>query len=135
MDALQGKRIFVVEDNLENRVVYQMIFAAQGATCEFERWGGQTIAKLKAFSPVDLIILDLRLPKGFTGYEIYDQIREIPDLASVPIVAVSASDASVAIPKTRNKGFSSFIAKPIDSTLFPEQLANILMGQSIWYEG
>ena len=28
---LQGKRIFIVEDNLENRVVFEVLLAEQGA--------------------------------------------------------------------------------------------------------
>jgi two-component system cell cycle response regulator DivK len=112
-----------------------MIFLRHHAVCEFERWGGQTIQRLKMFKPVDLIILDLMLPKGITGYDIYDQIRMMPDFASVPIIAVSASDASVAIPKTREKGFSGFIAKPIDSLIFPQQIGKILEGEAVWHEG
>ena len=31
---LRGKRIFVVEDNVDNRVIYQLLFTREGAAVE-----------------------------------------------------------------------------------------------------
>lgn len=129
---LKGKRIFVVEDNIENRVVYQMIFMREGVSYDFERWGSDTLWKLEHFKPVDLIILDLMLPRGASGYEIFSDIRTLPNFDHVPIVAVSSSDPSEAIPKARQLGFCGYIAKPIDQARFPEQLRRILDGEAIW---
>jgi CheY-like chemotaxis protein len=134
MKPLQGKRIFVVEDNVENRVVYQIFFTHECAVFEFERWGAQTIVQMKRFKPIDLIILDLMLPRGLTGYHLFDQIRAQPEFADVPVIAISAADPSIAIPKVREKGFAGFIAKPIDGTRFAEQLRRILAGESLWVE-
>jgi len=131
---LQGKRIFVVEDNLENRIVYQMVFIREGVTADFERWGPEAVPKLKGFKPVDLIILDLMLTRGASGFTIFDQIRALPEFNGVPIIAVSAADPSEAIFQTRQKGFSGYIAKPIDQTMFPGQLCRIMQGESIWSE-
>jgi len=50
-------------------------------------------------------------------------------------VAVSAMDPSVAIPQARQKGFSGFIAKPIDNRLFPQQIAQIIEGEQVWSIG
>lgn len=133
--SLQDKRIFVVEDNVENRVVYQMIFIREGVTVEFERWGPDAVNKLKRFQPVDLIILDLMLTRGATGYSIFEEIRKLPAFANVPVVAVSSADPSEAIAKTRRLGFSGYIAKPIDQAQFPKQLEELLKGNAIWDEG
>jgi two-component system, cell cycle response regulator DivK len=132
---LEGKRIFVVEDNVENRIVYQLIFVREGASCDFERWGPQAVERLKHFKPVDLIILDLALARGVTGYGIYSEIRALPEFDGVPILAVSATDAAQAIPKTRAQGFSGYIAKPIKQTKFAEQLKRVIDGEAIWDEG
>ena len=79
--------------------------------------------------------LDLMLKDNVSGFDLYDEIRSLPKYADVPIVAVSAIDPSIAIPKTRAKGFSGFIAKPIDSHLFAKQIAALLEGEQIWYAG
>ena len=83
---------------------------------------------------VHLILLDLMLPGGVSGYNVYDQIRGLELYKTVPIVAVRASDPSVAVPLTREKGFNSFISKPIDINLFPHQMARVIEGEQIWSE-
>lgn len=135
MSLLENKRIFIVEDNLQNRVVFQILLNAQGARVEFDRWGRDTMSRLQGFEPVDLIILDLMLGSGVSGYEIFDQIRSFPHFARTPIIAVSAADPAVALPRTQAQGFNGFIAKPLDDTQFADQLVDILADKPVWYAG
>jgi CheY-like chemotaxis protein len=130
---LKGKHIFIVEDNLTNRVVFQMSLVVEGAKVDFERWGRDTISQLQSYSQIDLIILDLMLPNGVSGYDIFTEIRTHREFDHIPIVAVSATESAVAIPKTQEMGFSGFIAKPIHESLFPRQLVQILNKEKIWY--
>lgn len=132
---LKDKRIFIIEDNLENRIILRLVLHRHGAQVEFERWGHDVRPRLEAVQPIDIILLDLMFPNGVTGYDIFDRLRQIPSLAQVPIVAVSAADASVALPRCRAKGFNGFIAKPVDDELFPIQVANVIAGQPVWHGG
>jgi hypothetical protein len=34
---LKGKRVFIVEDNLENRIVFEVLLVEQGAVIAYER--------------------------------------------------------------------------------------------------
>ncbi|MBI5957689.1 MAG: response regulator [Chloroflexi bacterium] len=129
---LQGKRIFIVEDNLENRVITELLLREHGAELAFDRWGRDAIRKLQAFAPVDIILLDLNFPKGVSGFDIYDEIRRIETFAHIPIVAVSATDASQAVPSAKAKGFAGFIGKPLDFNQFPIQVARVLSGEEVW---
>ncbi len=134
MMLLQGNRIFYIEDDLKNRALTMMILEQAGARVGFERWGQKdAIARLTAFLPVDLILLDLMFPRNVTGYDVFDAICREPLLADIPIVAVSASDPEIEIPKTREKGFAGFISKPIDLRLFPKQVASFINGEHIGY--
>lgn len=132
LDILQGKRVFIIEDNLQNRSIMQLILEQFDVRVAFERWGTQYLRRMEAFSPVDVILLDLMFPGGITGYQIFDQIKLVPAFERTPVVAVSAKDPSVAVPATRDKGFSGFIQKPIDMDRFPRQIARILHNQSVW---
>ncbi len=133
---LYGKRIFIVEDNVQNRVVFQMLLKKQGADVDFERWGQDTVFRLKNAARVDIVLLDLMLAEGVSGFDLYNDIRDqIPELAAIPIVAVSAMEPAIAIPKAQAMGFSGFIAKPINGQIFAEQLANVLNGETVWYTG
>lgn len=130
---LKGKRIFVVEDNLQNRIIFQKILASSGASVEFERWGKDAAKELQYMKNVDLIILDLMLHGGVSGYDIFNELRALPEFDDIPIIAVSASEPAFAIPQTRKMGFSGFIGKPISKQLFPQQLNQILNGEEVWY--
>src|SRR5260221_12966296 len=120
---LKGKTIFIVEDNLQNRVVFQMALVRHGARVEFERHGCEALIRLKNTLNVDLIVLDLMLAEGISGFDIFEQIRLLPKYSDIPIIAVSAMEPSLAIPMARSKGFYGFVAKPIDSQIFPQQIA------------
>ncbi|MBK8033327.1 MAG: response regulator [Anaerolineae bacterium] len=132
---LKDKHIFIVEDNVQNRVIFQITLMKHGAVVEFERWGKDVPFHLERLAKIDLIILDLSLPKQVSGFNIFDEIRLVPEFKDVPIIAVSAMDPAIAIPEARIRGFSGFIAKPIEAHLFPEQVARVINGEEVWYVG
>lgn len=134
MKVLQGKHIFIVEDDPLNRLVFRLALNKAGASVEFDACGNNTLSLLQTISGVDMILLDLMLPRGQSGYDLYQVIRTLPLRATTPIVAVSAIDPGRAITRTRAMGFQGFIPKPIDSETFPYQLAQILQGVSLWEE-
>jgi CheY-like chemotaxis protein len=130
--SISNKRIFIIVDDHSNRAIMQVLLEKHGAHVAFERWGREVIQRLRAFAPIDIILLDLMFPNNVTGYDIFDEIRTIAEFNHIPIVAVSASDASQSISLTRKKGFAGFIAKPIDFFRFPEQIDAVLRGEQIW---
>lgn len=132
---LTGKRIFIVEDNSHNRVVYRVVLTKNGAQVDFNNWGRDTLDQMYNFGKIDLIILDLMLPRGTSGFDVLKEIRQTKQYKDIPIVAVSAAEPAFAIPQSQQLGFDGFIAKPIDDELFVDQLQSILDGQPVWYAG
>lgn len=132
-DLLKGKRILYIEDDARNRSVVQIILQHAGAVVEFERWGfpETAIPKINDFRP-NLILLDLMFPANVSGYDVYDALRDVPALQHIPVVAVSASDPSVEIPKAQAKGLKGFIGKPINIEHFAEYLVRVLNGETVW---
>lgn len=129
---LKGKRVFIIEDKLSNLAIMQLFLEQHGAVIDYERWGIDTLRRLHNFKPVDLILLDLMFPNGVTGYDVFEIIRSDEAFARVPIAAVSASESSVAIRKTKEQGFSGFIAKPIEYDNFPLRIASLIAGEQVW---
>jgi CheY-like chemotaxis protein len=129
---LKDKRIFMVEDNVGNKAINEMLLQQAGAVTAQNRTGKDVGSLIKAFMPVHAILLDLMLPNGLTGYDVFDQIRTIPELAGIPIIAVTASDLTVELPKLREKGFSGCISKPVRFNSFAKLIAMILEGHLIW---
>jgi CheY-like chemotaxis protein len=133
---LSGKRIFLVEDNQGNAAIIQLLLEQERAVVLRGRWGGlDTLNLLEKHLPIDIILMDLMLPNGITGYDVFDEIRARPGMENIPIIAVSASDYSTAIPQTQAKGFNGFIAKPLAFNLFASQVRDVLDGKSVWYNG
>lgn len=133
--SLKGKRILIVEDNTLNRVVYQITLGVQGAYLDFDRWGREAVDRLKRSRNWDLIILDLMLHGGISGFDIFQAIRTMPEYDHLPIIAVSASEPAIAMPKARELGFSGFISKPVDEAYFSDQIARVIAGEQIWHDG
>jgi CheY-like chemotaxis protein len=134
-EMLQEKRIFIVEDTSTNLAIMKTLLEGSGVKVGFDKWGLDTIPKLLAFAPVDLILLDLMFPNNVSGYDVFDKIRAVSSMTAVPIVAVSASEPGVAIPKTKAKGFAGFIGKPFSYDRFPVQIREVLSGEPVWDRG
>lgn len=132
MLLLEGRKIFILEDDVNNLAVITSMLRRYGATIFFDSWGVETARTIKAFMPVDVILLDIHLPNNVTGYEVFDQIKSIPELADVPIVAVTASDPDREMKKAKEKGFNGYISKPIRTKTFIRSLLAILNGEEVW---
>jgi two-component system cell cycle response regulator DivK len=78
--------------------------------------GAEGVAMAQTHRP-DLILMDIQLPV-IDGYEATRRIRAIPELARVPIVAVTSYALSGDEAKTREAGCDGYIAKPFS----PRQL-------------
>lgn len=83
---------------------------------------------LKELKQIDLVLLDLEMPKR-DGYQLVEVLRHYLD-SRVPIVACTVHKAE--INRTKKRGFSGFIAKPLDMDRFSEQIHRILNGETIW---
>jgi CheY-like chemotaxis protein len=132
MMLLKDKTIFVVEDDVRNRSVMTILMQSQGAKTHFDKWGSHTLEAIRQLGQVDLILMDLHLPHGVTGYDVYDQLQAAPDLAHIPVVVVSASDPNIEMNKARAKGFQGYISKPIDHRYFARIIQSILEGNPHW---
>jgi CheY-like chemotaxis protein len=136
MPALEGIRVFYVEDDLRNRTVVRMLTERNGGVFDYEQWGFPEIIlhKLHRFHP-QIILLDLNFAHQQTGYGLLQVIRQQALFKHIPVVAVSAADAALEMPKAKACGFNGFIAKPLDINLFPKQLEAVLRGGTVWYAG
>lgn len=133
MSQLNGKRIFIVEDDATNMAVNAVTLKRAGATVIQDFWNSSVIDILQKNLPIDVILLDLMLRHDLNGYTIFDDLQAYPELVKIPVIAVSAADPSLEIPRAKSKGLAGFIGKPIVPRLFPIQIATCIEGGSVWY--
>lgn len=133
MDELKGKRIFVVEDDITNMAVFAATLRQSGALVIQDHWNSGTIEMLTRHLPIDVILMDLMLRNGTSGYDIYDKLQALPEFASIPVIIVSASDPEIEIPKARERGFAGYIGKPISPSRFATQIVQCMEGTPVWH--
>lgn len=111
-----AKRIFVVEDNALNLRLFCDLLAAHGHDTCAVRDGREAFDKAREYRP-DLIITDIQLPH-VSGIELIRQFRQEPDLAEVPIMAVTAYAGPGDEERIRAAGANIYVSKPISVVKF-----------------
>ena len=119
-----SKRILYIEDNPENRLLMRRVLTAAGYIVE-EAFDGNSGLQTAAESPPDLILIDINLPE-LDGYEVTARLKQLPNLADVPIIAVTANVMKGDREKTLAAGCDGYIQKPIDIDLLPSQIESFL---------
>ena len=80
----------------------------------------------------DVIFLDIHI-RPDDGFAVLEMLRNHEHYKDSTIIAVTASVMSEEVEQLQQAGFDGGIAKPIDHDRFPELLALILRGESIWH--
>ncbi len=111
---LAGLRMLVVDDSDINREVAQRIFASEGARVALANDGQEAINWLQDHpDDIDIVLMDVQMPV-LNGYEATRQIRQVPALAELPIVALTAGAFMDQQERASQSGMTSFISKPFD---------------------
>lgn len=114
------KRIAVIEDNPDNRLLVRAILDDRYALTEFES-GRKALAALSV-DPPDLILLDISLPE-MDGQEVLEKIRRMDGLSDVPVIALTAHAMVGDRERFLAVGFDEYISKPI---LDPDKLTTAI---------
>lgn len=126
-------RILVVDDNTDNRLFLVNLLKPLGFDVIEAREGRESIEKAQQSKP-DLILMDLLMP-GMDGWEATRQIRKLPELNKVIVIAISASAFEIHQQQSREVGCKDFIATPILLDVLLEKLQNCLNLNLIYADG
>lgn len=114
------QKVLIVDDKLYNRSMLTNLLEPLGfVTAEAEN--GLVAFELAQKMQPDIILTDLVMPV-MTGFEAIQQIRQIPALAEVFIVALSASVFGGQQEQEKIIGCDAFLSKPVNV----DQLLNLL---------
>ena len=106
-------RILLVEDNPINRKVITLMLARTPYHLETANDGEEAVRKVKS-GPVDLVLMDIQLPRK-NGYDAAREIRRLdPPRCHVPIIALSAGGAVDDEEELAHEaGMNAFLFKPV----------------------
>lgn len=109
---MTSPRVLVVDDTPRNLKLLADLLAVSGYAVVTATSGAEALARVAAEKP-DLVLLDVLMP-GMTGYDVCRTIRADPATAMLPIVMVTALEASEERLKGFDAGADDFISKPIN---------------------
>jgi PAS domain S-box-containing protein len=110
--ALKKKFILVVDDSPETTEMLGKLLELEGAYVESARSGTEAL-EIAGRKDFDLVISDISMPE-MDGYQLLRNLRQLPEMANVPAVALTGYGRSSDIDRARQEGFSEHLTKPLD---------------------
>lgn len=118
--------VLVTEDNPDNMLTAKALLADRYAVLEAHD-GPECLQMAKKHMP-DLILMDIAL-SGMSGIEAFQEIRNDPSIAHIPIIALTASAMEHEREAILAYGFDAFIPKPIIEEQFISVINEVLYGK------
>jgi CheY-like chemotaxis protein len=116
--------ILIAEDNEANIMTISSYLGVKGYQLLVARNGHEAIELAQSSLP-DLILMDIQMP-GMDGIEAIQKIRQNPELASIPIIAITALAMKGDREKCLTAGANDYISKPIKLKQLNETIQHFL---------
>ena len=121
---MAGEKILLVEDNEVNRCLAGFLLRSQGYQV-IEATTAQAAFDMIPNNRPDLIVMDIQLP-GMDGLEATRKLKEQPETAGIPVLAVTSYAMKGDREKALAAGCAGYVTKPIDKVIFVREVANHL---------
>ncbi len=120
-------RVLVVEDDADEAEFLKTLLESKGMEVQIARDAGQAHSAFSMSFP-DMVLLDLILPKGDTGFEVCERMKQQSN--TTPILILSAIELPEARDLASRVGADAYLTKPYD----PEELLLLIRdtAESVW---
>jgi HAMP domain-containing protein/signal transduction histidine kinase/ActR/RegA family two-component response regulator len=126
--VLTGKKVLIVDDDIRNVFALTHVLGRVGMEVFCAEDGREGIEWLEQNPDVALVLMDLMMPE-MDGYETIKAIRRKPQLAELPIIAITAKAMRGDREKTIECGASEYVPKPFDIDHLLDVMCGVLDGQ------
>jgi HAMP domain-containing protein/CheY-like chemotaxis protein/signal transduction histidine kinase len=120
-DALIGKKVLVVDDDVRNIFALSSVIERRGMTVITAGTGREAITRLESTPDVAIVLMDIMMPE-MDGYETMQVMRQNASFRRLPIIALTAKAMKGDREKCLEAGASEYLAKPVNT----EQLLSSL---------
>jgi two-component system cell cycle response regulator DivK len=117
-------RVLVVEDNEKNSKLACAVLETAGIDTIVATTGAAAVDHCAQQIP-HAVLLDIQLPDK-PGSEVLLDLRALPEMQSVPVIAVTAFAMTGDRERLLGDGFDGYIAKPIDVATFADTVRSYL---------
>jgi signal transduction histidine kinase/ActR/RegA family two-component response regulator len=118
--SLEGRRILVVEDNLDAAMTMRDFLELSGHEVELASSGADGVEAARLFHP-EVVLCDIGLP-GMDGFEVAVELRRDPSTADAQLIAITGYGREEDRRRSKAAGFDLHLTKPVD----PAQLRQVL---------
>jgi CheY-like chemotaxis protein len=111
--VLPGKKVLIVDDDMRNIFALCTVLEEHNMAIVSADNGRDAIRILQDQSDIDIVLMDIMMPE-MDGIDTMREIRKIPQLKSLPIIAVTAKAMKGDREKCIEAGATDYIAKPVN---------------------
>ncbi|MBI5895359.1 MAG: response regulator [Desulfobacterales bacterium] len=119
--------LLIIEDNAQNLYLMSYLLEKNDFTVIGAENGLEGIEKALRHNP-RAILLDIQLP-GMDGYAVAQELKKHPELAQIPIVAVTSYAMVGDREQILAAGATGYIEKPINPETFVAEISSYLPPQ------
>lgn len=112
--------VLYIEDDMNNRILVRRILMAADIEVE-EAENAQEGINKALNNPPGLILMDISMP-GMDGLTATGEIRNIPEIANIPIIALTANVMEGDREMSLEAGCDGYIGKPINVDTFVDEI-------------
>jgi signal transduction histidine kinase/DNA-binding response OmpR family regulator/HAMP domain-containing protein len=111
---LAGKKVLIVDDDMRNIFALSTVLEEHEMEVLSADNGRDAIRVLEKTPDVDIVLMDIMMPE-MDGLETMREIRKVPRLQNLPIVAVTAKAMKGDREKCIEAGAWDYLSKPVDT--------------------
>lgn len=117
--------VLVVDDSelIRTMILRTLRMAQVPIGAAYEAGNGREALGILEDNWVDLVLADINMPV-MDGLEMVRRIREVPDLAGIPVIIVSTEGAASRVADFESMGIAAYLRKPFT----PEKLRDVVAG-------
>jgi PAS domain S-box-containing protein len=126
ISAPRARRVLMVDDNIDAATSLSMLLAMQGHDVRTANDARSALHVVESYTP-DVVLLDIGLP-GQNGYDLAREMRAMPLLKDVLLVATTGFGQEQDRRRAEDAGFDVHLVKPVDPDVLNALLAEPARG-------
>ena len=134
MNCQQPVLVYVEDDEASILIMKMVVERVMGLpTLHVLQSRADFVQQVKGLGVVpDVFLLDIQM-KPYDGVELLAMLRGDSQFKESKVIALTASVTNEEVSLLKNGGFDGAIAKPLNINAFPDLIAKIIDGESVWY--
>lgn len=121
--------ILIIEDDISNAQLMQAAVESFGYQTVITHLGKEGLELAEQYQP-DLVLLDMRLPGAYSGWDFIDDVRHHDQLSQMPIIVVSVTVSAADKEQAIQLGCNEYLSKPFKVQTLRQIIAQYLVIES-----